>query len=284
MQPPPKSSYTLDVVDSSKDLKTAMEHMKRIHEQFSSHRIGNFQLRYGIYDLLQKVRKSKGPLSSNLPSENFALGIGSTRLEGTGRTAGIKAKKLAQQQGAVGLKAFQERKNREEEGSSDLFKNAMGEEVSFILVKGSGKRAFQLASRPTQDSIIDSDHASAMVRRIEMMSEYRPLVKKKAKTILSAQSNTLSGLPQFLIDNINRTQKEVDQGKVHLDDEADSIEVVEDKNNDIYRATRELAAFQERYAREFTKQKNMLFVPKSAVVSNANDEPSDNTACSWEDG
>jgi transcription initiation factor IIE alpha subunit len=37
------------------------------------------------------------PITSNLPSENFALGIGSKRLAGTGRTAGIKAKKLEQQ-------------------------------------------------------------------------------------------------------------------------------------------------------------------------------------------
>ena len=51
-----------------------------------------------MYDLVQKVRgKGRSPITSNLPSENFALGIGSKRLAGTGRTAGIKARKLEQQ-------------------------------------------------------------------------------------------------------------------------------------------------------------------------------------------
>eukprot|EP00970_Alexandrium_tamarense_P017233 scaffold8751_cov69-Alexandrium_tamarense.AAC.1 len=34
------------------------------------------------------------PITSNLPSENIAMGIGSKRLAGTGRTAGNLLKKL----------------------------------------------------------------------------------------------------------------------------------------------------------------------------------------------
>jgi len=55
-------------------------------------------LRAGIYDLIQKVRgKGKAPITSNLPSENYALGRGSKRIEGTGRTYGIKSRKLQEQ-------------------------------------------------------------------------------------------------------------------------------------------------------------------------------------------
>ena len=96
--PPPKSSYTLELVDNTKDLKLAMDNMRRVSAQLSTKMVGNYQLRPGICDLIKKVRgksMQKGPLSNNLPSENRALGVGSKRLAGTGRTAGIKAKKLA---------------------------------------------------------------------------------------------------------------------------------------------------------------------------------------------
>ena len=237
----------------------------------------------------RKIRKSKGPLSSNLPSENFALGIGSTRLEGTGRTAGIKAKKLAQQQGTVGLKAFQERKNREVEGSSDLFKNAMGEEVSFILVKGSGKRAFSLASKPFQGGIIDSDHASVVARRIEMICARRPSTRKKAKTNSHALKNAVNGMPHFLLNNINRTQEEIDQGKVYINYEGGTDNINDDEDEDDLRIIRDLATFQDRYSREFARQKTLLFTPDAVVVSdnnnNADDDDSiNNFECTWEDG
>ncbi|KAI2495664.1 TFIIE alpha subunit [Fragilaria crotonensis] len=93
VDPPPKSTYTLQLVDNALALKTAVDDMRRVHVQLSGKMMATEHLRPSIYDLLQKVRvKGKGPLTSNLPSENFSLGIGSKRLAGTGRTAGIKAK------------------------------------------------------------------------------------------------------------------------------------------------------------------------------------------------
>jgi hypothetical protein len=54
-----------------------------VNVQLSGKMIGGQQLRAGIYDLIQKVRgKGKAPITSNLPSENFALGRGSKRLAG----------------------------------------------------------------------------------------------------------------------------------------------------------------------------------------------------------
>ena len=54
-----------------------------VNVQLSGKTVGSQQLRAGIYDLIQKVRgKGKAPITSNLPSENFALGRGSKRIEG----------------------------------------------------------------------------------------------------------------------------------------------------------------------------------------------------------
>jgi transcription initiation factor TFIIE subunit alpha len=88
---PPLETYTLQLVDNTRELKQAIDNLRRVNVQLSAKFIGNHQMRAGIYDLLQKVRgKGKAPITSNLPSENFSLGIGSKRLAGTGRTAGIK--------------------------------------------------------------------------------------------------------------------------------------------------------------------------------------------------
>jgi transcription initiation factor IIE alpha subunit len=127
--PPPLATYTLQLVDNEKDLREAVDNLRRFNVQLSVKFIGSQQLRPGIYDLLQKVRgkqqqqqqptgsstgtgtgtsssgtttgssssSNRKPITSNLPSENFALGIGSTRLAGTGRTAGIKISKLQKQ-------------------------------------------------------------------------------------------------------------------------------------------------------------------------------------------
>ena len=128
--------------------------------QLSGKTIGDKQLRLGVYDLLQKVRgKGKPPITSNLPSENFALGRGSQRLAGTGRTAGIKARKLEQQGVAgtaesarnilVGGGAVGERRGSGVGFQSDLtfLKNAMGEGVRFCIEKGGSARANLLSQR-----------------------------------------------------------------------------------------------------------------------------------------
>jgi hypothetical protein len=119
--------------------------------------VGNQVLRPGIYELLQKVRsKGTGPLTSNLPSENIALEIGSKRIAGTGRTAGIRAKKLEKQAAEAAARgegvggpggAVRRYLSGKGEDDSDLnfLKNAMGQEVAFQLEKGGGARANLLA-------------------------------------------------------------------------------------------------------------------------------------------
>jgi len=140
---PPVETYTLQLVDNKKDLKAAVDNMRRVNVQLSSKTIGDDRLRESIFDLLQKVRggKGSGPLSSNLPSENFALGIGSVRIEGTGRTANIKKKKRAQ----LGIVESEETKKSPVDDLTFL-RNAIGQEITFKVIKGSGARAMLLAT------------------------------------------------------------------------------------------------------------------------------------------
>lgn len=139
---PSKDTYTLQLVDNTKDLRLAMDNMRRVTVQLSGKMIGNTQLRPGIYDLLQKVRgKGKEPITSNLPSENYSLGIGSERLAGTGRTAGIRAKKLQQEgvaESATAARNYLVGGGKRSAGGSDLtfLKNAMGNEIAFNVEKG----------------------------------------------------------------------------------------------------------------------------------------------------
>ena len=190
---PQLSTYTLQLVDNEKDLKLAMDNVRRLNVQLSGKSIGNHQLRPGIYDWLQKVRGGGGskhsasglsgggtggggsggkvavaPITSNLPSENFALGIGSTRLAGTGRTAGIKAIKMQKQGlaessaearqvlvggaktsggGGVGGMANPNHGNASATTTELMFlKSAHGHEIQFTVEKGGGARAQVLAT------------------------------------------------------------------------------------------------------------------------------------------
>merc|ERR1711862_11162 len=170
------------------------DNMRRVSAQLSAKMIGNHQLRPGIYDLLQKVRaKGKRPLSNNLPSENRALGVGSKRLAGTGRTAGIKAKKLAQQAGINVSNASSSKvihrmltmgeniddgllfQGREEGNELNFLKNARGEEIAFEVEKGGGARANLLATRSRRKSKL----MDAAATRVGVMNYNNNHQKKK---------------------------------------------------------------------------------------------------------
>ena len=161
--PPNKKEYTLKLVDNQKELKNAMDNMRRVKVQLSSKvDMSSQPLRPGIFDLLQKVRSAKGgvddePITSNLPSENISMGIGSKRIAGTGRTAGILLKKQ-QKQGIVpsadgsnnlglGPGAGQGGRRRTDDDDLTFLKNAIGQEIGFELEKGGGARANLLATK-----------------------------------------------------------------------------------------------------------------------------------------
>eukprot|EP00551_Chaetoceros_affinis_P000189 CAMPEP_0203642058 /NCGR_PEP_ID=MMETSP0088-20131115/7409_1 /ASSEMBLY_ACC=CAM_ASM_001087 /TAXON_ID=426623 /ORGANISM="Chaetoceros affinis, Strain CCMP159" /LENGTH=453 /DNA_ID=CAMNT_0050497747 /DNA_START=77 /DNA_END=1435 /DNA_ORIENTATION=- len=133
--PPPMESYTLRLVDNTKHLKDAMDQMRRVNVQLRSKMIGNQQLRAGIYDLIQKVRsKTTEPLTSNLPSENRDQNIGPARVEGTGRTANTRQKKL----GKGGRMKIMD-------NDVTSLRNAMGQHIAFRIEKGGSSRANLLA-------------------------------------------------------------------------------------------------------------------------------------------
>jgi transcription initiation factor TFIIE subunit alpha len=229
--PPPTATYTLQLVDNAKELKLAVDNMRRVNVQFSAKMIDNHQLRPGIYDLLQKVRggKGRGPLSSNLPSENILLGIGSKRIAGTGRTAGIKAKKLAQQGVVESTDSAQSYLMGANEGSDLTFlKNAIGQEIAFTVVKGGGARANLLATnRQRRQKLMDAAASRvgadlpiyALMQKRKREAEELEREKKKNKTT----TNAPPGL-DFLKNNIGLTEREVRmeedrQRDIVLDDE-----------------------------------------------------------------
>jgi transcription initiation factor IIE alpha subunit len=216
---PSPDTYTLQLVDNARDLKLAIDNLRRVTVQLSSKFIGNDQLRAGIYDLLQKVRSKSKTITSNLPSENFALGIGSKRLAGTGRTAGIKAKKLELQ--GVAQSADQARDylvggSRQSDDADLVFlKNAMGQEVQFTVERGGGARAQLLATRKRRRRKLMDAAASRVGISLPLHLELEIALKRKLeeekKKMLDdpkkkkAKVQTLD----FLNDNIGRGAAEV---------------------------------------------------------------------------
>lgn len=218
---PPLETYTLQLVDNEKDLKLAMDNLRRLNVQLSAKSIGNFQLRPGIYDLLQKVRgKGKAPITSNLPSENFALGIGSTRLAGTGRTAGIKTMKMQKQGLAESLaearKYLVAPRGSKSTNDGDLMflKSAHGHEIQFSVEKGGGARAQVLATarRHRRRKLMDTA-ASRVGVALPIPVQVAETLKRKAeeKKMANDKKKSRTGnilvattMPEFLIDNIGR--------------------------------------------------------------------------------
>ena len=167
---PPVEEYTLQLVDNQVELKRAMDHLRRVNVQFSSKMEssgggadGNNNqqqqqrpLRQGIFELLQKVRPIRGaePITSNLPSENIAMGVGSKRLVGTGRTAKNLITKLVNR-GIVSADGRHGQNGRRGGGGSNYYdtdeltflKNAMGQEIAFELERGGGARANLLCTK-----------------------------------------------------------------------------------------------------------------------------------------
>jgi len=319
---PPKETYTLQLVDNSKNLKEAVDNLRRVTVQLSGKTIGNHQLRAGIYDLLQKVRgKGKQPITSNLPSENFALGIGSKRLAGTGRTAGIKARKLAETGGTQSTAAAKELLvggkdgNRSAEGSDLTFlKNAMGNEIAFTVEKGGGARANLLATkRRRRLKLLDAaaSRVGASVPLHVTLQEKRKREDEEAERAAAASGKKMkkkgapgTGTFDFLQDNIGRGI--VDDSKrrnmtaaLRADEQEDDEPGNEEEEalvlaydvEDVLQLSEEnrQAAFQLQYKREMDRQMRILAVQEGDGVSSphknaapAGSDGDDNVQ--WEDG
>jgi hypothetical protein len=302
-QPPALETYTLQLVDNAKELKQAVKNMRRVNVQLSGKMIGNNQIRAGIYDLLQKVRvKGKGPLTSNLPSENFALGIGSKRLAGTGRTAGIKAKKRAQQgqsELTVGTTA-----KRADESDLLFLKNAIGQEIRFSIEKGGGARAQVLATNRRRRRKLMDAAASKVAATLPVAVQWWQL-RKKAREAEEGDDpehvkTTHPGL-DFLDNNIGIMEKDMElenlrnmsrkQEHRSVDDSGnDGPQVVPDEAQEMLNWTDEerQTAFQAQYKIEIGRQVKILHLDdgKHGVPKLTEEQPldPDEMGVAWEDG
>jgi len=298
--PPPESTYTLQLVDNAKDLKLAEENIRRVRVQLSSKMIGNFQLRAGIYDLLQKVRSKGGnpqPLSSNLPSDNIEKGIGTKRLAGTGRTAGTKLKKKKLLDGAT----------RTEEGSDmNYLKNYKGEEIGFEVEKGSGARANLLATKTRRrDKLMDAAASSVWAGISILQKKTAPKQdgdKDTAKKIRKPKdTKNLPGLPFFLLGSVGDRYSKADieyrrkrprseaEGADEDDDELQEEEIdgLDSERNGIDDETQVI--FQARYRIEKARQKKLMLQEFPHLLSerflmNINMDLEEEENIAWEDG
>ena len=281
---PPKETYTLQLVDNSSNLKEAVDNLRRLTVQMSGKTIGNHQLRVGIYDLLQKVRgKGKSPITSNLPSENFALGIGSKRLAGTGRTAGIKARKLEQAgDSAAAKKYLVGGGNRSAEGSDLTFlKNAMGNEIAFTVEKGGGARANLLATKRRRrlkllDAAASRVGASLPLHIAVREKRKREEEKAEQEALASGKKRPKKDGPgglEFLQDNIGRGGIDTEKHKsmtaaLKADEEEDDESIDEEQHALVLAHESEdflllsdedrKTAFQSQYKKEMNRQMDIL--------------------------
>ncbi len=154
--------------------------------------------------------KGAGPLTSNLPSENRMMNIGSKRLEGTGRTAGVKLKKLKEKMGEKGTNV--RKYLGTSTGSDDLtfLKNALGQQIAFEVEKGGGARANLLATGGrSHEKLLDAaavrvgvelDVVTSLAIRHKRKRQEEESKDEAAKKKKAEQYETLS----FLKNNIGR--------------------------------------------------------------------------------
>jgi len=301
-------TYTLQLVDNTKDLRQAVDNLRRVNVQLSAKFIGNHQMRAGIYDLLQKVRgKGKAPITSNLPSENFALGIGSTRLAGTGRTAGIKAKKMEQKGMAESAAQAQNYLvgGSRQSGDGDLMflKNAMGHEMQFTVERGGGARAQLLATARRRRRKLMDAAASRVGATLPLYVRVEESRKRKAEEEKEAQKQGKKPKAaltlEFLKDNIGRQERDssIDDETLRAD-EGEELEssdgeepalVLADDLAEMLQLSEEnrIAAYQAQYKSEMDRQVNLLNIHEAEPPSSPRRMSlveDDERSVAWEDG
>lgn len=311
--PPPLEEYTLQLVDNEKDLKLAMDNMRRLNVQLSGKMIGNHQLRSSVYDLLQKVRTyRKAPITSNLPSENFALEIGSKRIAGTGRTNTIKVNKMQKEGLAESAAQAQDllvsggrRSGSATDGGDLMFlKSAHGHEIKLKIERGAGSRAQLLARQKLKTRKLMEAAASRVGASLPIPIRVQENLKRKAEAEAKAAAQDAkqkkmkitSGTLEFLKDNIGRSAHErTDAEEVDDWDAEENTDDDEEANGDNERdlllsddmeewvqLTEEsrMAKFQAQYKLEMARQAKLLQLEGSASPSRLENDD----GIPWEDG
>ena len=322
--PPPLEEYTLKLIDNEQDLKLAEDHKRRLDAQLTGKSIGNNQLRAGIFDLLSKTRvgKGKSPISSNLPSENFALGIGSTRIAGTGRTVSCKVSKMQKEGLAQSAAQAREylvgggRRTSTDDGADNLMflKSAHGHEIQLIVERGAGSRAQVLARQKLRTRKLMDAAASRVGATLPIPIRVQQALKRKAEAAAAAAAEAAKNskrpktiapsVPDFLFDNIGRAAHErtIAEGIDDWDAEGGADENDESQNNSNGNANGEnervwaddmaewvqmpddtrVATFQAQYKLEMSRQEQILQLEEGAASPRAHDNREDSVP--WEDG
>ncbi len=278
-----------------------MNDMRRVRVQLSSKvdSVSSQPLRQGIFDLLQKVRSIKGgePITSNLPSENIAMGIGSKRIVGTGRTAGILLKKQQKQGivpdasgrnggGSMGGLGRNGGKRSCDEDELTFLKNAIGQEIAFELEKGGGARANLLATKGrVRNKLIDAAAMKVgvdigLVARVIMEERERQLQRKREEKQREkdGKRKKQQGVDElhFLRDNLGvlsaelsreekRKRRRVDEDDASSDNDSDENHpkrsyYISDETDELWNLPEDdrRSAFQAQYKAEVERQKKLL--------------------------
>lgn len=287
--PPPMESYTLQLVDNTKFLKEAMDLLRRVNVQFRAKMFGNVQVRAGIYDLIQKVRnKTTEPLTSNLPSENRDQNIGPARVEGTGRTANTRQKKLGKGGRTKGFT----------DNDVTSLRNALGQHIVFRIEKGGSSRANLIAKGGgrTAEKLLDAAAIRIGVE-LDLVTELAMRHKRKREEEEKADAATkkrkeAQGAKQlsFLRNNIGRTDQDEEQRALRLrmeeeelmneSDEEEFVAVIDsdDEWEEMIEDERR-AAFQAHYKREMAAYGNAD--NGRETIENVNEEVE---GVAWEEG
>lgn len=337
---PPVEEYTLQLVDNQVELKSAMDNLRRVNVQFSSKMESissgsgdgstNQQqqqqqrpLRQGIFDLLQKVRPIRGaePITSNLPSENIAMGVGSNRLAGTGRTAKNLITKLVKQgivsadgRDAGGGPVGGRRSNYYDTDELTFLKNAMGQEIAFELERGGGARANLLCTKgKIRNKLVDAaarkGHDLGLVARVILEERERLKRKRQEKEDDKGENGgggkkKKSGVQEleFLQDNIGLnggqlTKEEKEKRRLAYlggdDDSSDdedfekmmATNILPDETDELRNLPENdrMIAFQQQYKMEVERQIK-LFGLKSLDDLMPSLEDDEDGGVAWEDG
>jgi len=289
--PPPKERYILQLLDNSEDLRVAVENSRRIRVQMSAKMVGTKPIRAGIYDLIQKVRKVGGgtPLTSNLPSENRDIEIGTTRLDKTGRTYNIKAKKLTAKDGAA-IKL-----NTHSTDELTFLKNAMGQQLTFKLEKGGGARANLLATRGKRGPDLLDAAAIRVGVELDLVSELaRQYKRKKEEEEKNADEAKKEKELAHLRNNIGRDDLEQQDGsserlrkeqETASESEDDVIGIAVDSDDEFADMTDDerRVRFSAYYKKEMARQKARM-QPHNFVPENGDEIMDDGENIAWDDG
>jgi transcription initiation factor TFIIE subunit alpha len=293
LDPKDPTTYQLLPVDDEEELKKSMNDMAKVKKQLSEEKYPNSDkiMREGLMELLHKIRSSKVPLSSNLPSENYALGRGSKRIEGTGRTATAKAKMAAKEAEALGLDPEEEAqrgKNSSDAMNVLYLKGAHGDEFNLVIDQEGGAEAVAMASRGKKRGLDEIQEAARTNYEREVDAVMR---NQKAKEADERKKNRRLGKGansdmDFLVDktirgggdggNAEDDREEGQGGENGEGHEKGGIEhaaAKEEEEEDGYEKAEKLRAYHEAYQRELQQQMKLLAEAESS--SDDSDESDD---------